>query len=224
MPPPLQEPVTRYLKALSIPKRLIELHPATVGHSGPASAIAPAVELMSISAFEGFIEDITATALYLQGDSYSRIAKIVGNRTNPDLERWRDELKRHFRVSLRSGFSIRSTRGVASSNWSAKIVSYPKAALLASSWMNVRHALTHGGASGSGAERWPTALRSGEPVSRALMPNNKDHAKHHLELSGAKGCAALYTYAARHGADLLAAAVQQPALNWTNAPNFDPAP
>lgn len=61
--PPMQGPVDRYKKALSIPKRLIELHPAKVGNSGAASAIAPAVVLMSISAFEGFVEDVTATAM-----------------------------------------------------------------------------------------------------------------------------------------------------------------
>lgn len=220
----LQEAVKRYRQALSIPSRLIELHPGTVGHSGAASAIAPAVVTMSISAFEGFIEEVSATALRLQGDSFSRIAKIVGRWTNPDVAMWRDECKRHFDVNLATGFSVRSTRGVQSSNWSAKTMNLPEAVKHASAWMNVRHALSHGEVAGKGAERWPTSLRAGEPVSLVLRPNQADSTKHHLELPGARGCAALYTYAARHGADLIAAKIGQPALVWTDFPDFDPAP
>ena len=210
------------MKALSIPRRLIELHPGSVGHSGPASAIAPAVVLMSISAFEGFIEDITATAMYEQGYSYTRIAQTVGNWTNPDIEKWRIELKNCFAVDLTVGFSVRTTRGTRSSNWSAKKLDYREATKLGSAWMNVRHALTHGEATGTGAERWPVS-RKGESIGKALRPNQNDPSKHHLELPGAKGCAALYTYAARHGADLLAKSIGEPPIAWTNAPDFDPA-
>jgi hypothetical protein len=220
----LQDAVTRYKRALSIPARLIELHPGTAGNSGPAAAIAPALVLMSISAFEGFIEDVTASALVLQGDSYSRIARIVGNWTNPDIKKWHDELQNHFGVNLATGFRIRSTRGVASHNWSAKYVQYAEAERWGSAWMNVRHALTHGGASGRGGERWPTALRAGEPVSLVLRPSAAANGagKHHLELPGARGCAALYTYAARHGVDMLAAKIGATAINWTDFPDFDP--
>lgn len=220
----VQDAVNRYKKALSIPQRLIELHPGTVGNSGPAAAIAPAVVLMSISAFEGFVEDVTAAAMHMQGDSYSRIASIVGNWVNPDIKKWRDELQRHFGINLETGFSVRATRGVPSHNWSAKRVTYQEAQRWGSSWMNVRHALTHGGASGRGGERWPTAIRAGEPASLALRPSGAPNAagKHHLELPGARGCAALYTYAARHGVDLLAAKIGQPAVNWAGFPDFDP--
>lgn len=147
----LQESVKRYRQALSVPARLIELHPGKAGHSGPASAIAPAVVTMSISAFEGFIEECTATALRLQGDSYSRIAKIVGNWTNPDVAKWRDECNRHFGVNLGTDFSVRSTRGVKSSNWSAKKMNLAEAARHASAWMNVRHAPAHGEVAGRGS-------------------------------------------------------------------------
>lgn len=220
----LQEAVKRYRQALSIPSRLIQLHPGTVGNSGPASAIAPAVVTMTISAFEGFIEEFTATALRLEGDSFSRIAKIVGNWTNPDVAKWRDEAKKHFDVDLSVGFSVRSTRGVPSSNWSAKTMNLTEAVKHGSAWMNVRHALSHGEVAGRGAERWPTALRTGEPVSVVLRPKAGDATKHHLELPGARGCAALYTYAARHGADAIAAKLGQPPLTWTGLPDFDPAP
>jgi hypothetical protein len=219
--PPIQDAVTRYKKALSIPEKLIQLHPGTVGAPGAAGAIAPAVVLMSISAFEGFIEDVTAAALYLNGDTYSRIAQVVGNWTNPDIEKWRNELDAHFGVKLESGFSVRTTRGVASRNWSKRRVTYKEGAELGSGWMNTRHALTHGSASGRGAERWPASVRRGKPPSLVLRPSAQA-GKHHLELPGARGCAALYTYAARHGVDLLAAAIGQPPPNWSGFPDFDP--
>jgi len=112
----IQLAVDRYKNALSIPKRLIELHPGTRGHPGPVSAIAPAVVLISISAFEGFIEDVVATVLQAQGESFARIAKLVGNWTNPDIRQWHDELSRTFGVDLAIRFSVRTTRGVASHN------------------------------------------------------------------------------------------------------------
>ena len=218
----LQVPVDRYLKALTMPQRLIGLHGGRVGHSGNASAIAPAVVLMSISAFEGFVEDVTATAMHFQGLSYSYIANVVGRWTNPDVEDWGKELGKHFSVDLSQDFEIRTTRGVPSGGWSAAKLEYDDAARLASSWMNVRHALTHGGASAKGAERWPIATRSGKPISTALRPDKKDPGKYHLDLPGARGCAALYTYAARHGTDLLAAKIEEPALKWDGYPDFDP--
>ncbi len=218
----LQDSVDRYLKALTMPQRLIGLHPGRVGHSGNASAIAPAVVLMSISTFEGFVEDVTAAAIHLQGHSYAYIANIVGRWSNPDVEHWGKELKKHFSVDLSSGFEIRTTRGAPSGNWSAATVSYEDAVKLASSWMNVRHALTHGGASARGAERWPTATRRGEPIATALRPDRRDPQKYHLDLPGALGCAGLYTYAARHGAGLLAVKIGEPRPNWEGCPDFDP--
>lgn len=219
--PALQDCVNRYVKALSIPNRLIALHPQQVGNPGNASAIAPAVVLMSISAFEGFVEDVTAAAMVEQGHSYSFIAKIVGNWTNPDVKKWRDETKKHFGVDIKPGFAVRATRGVVPSNWSASTFDYDAAEKLASAWMNVRHALTHGGATSDGAERWPTSVRQGELPSYVLKVNSNDPTKHHLQLPGARGCAAIYTYAARRGADQIAAHVGQPALNWTGVPDFD---
>ena len=220
----LQACVNRYIKALSIPKRLIAIHPGNPGNPGNASAIAPTVVLTSISAFEGFVEDITAAAMVAQGISYNVIARVVGNWTNPDIKKWGDELNRHFAVDLAQGFSVRTTRGVTPSNWSATTVNYQVAIDLGSAWMNVRHALTHGEVSGSGAELWPTVVRTGQPPSDVLRVKTGDATKHHLQLPGARGCAALYTYAARRGADLLITSLAEPALTWSGLPMFDPAP
>lgn len=218
----LQNSVDRYHRALTMPKRLVGLHPGRIGHSGNASAIAPAVVLMSISAFEGFVEDITAAAMHLQGHSYSYIARVVGNWTNPDLRDWGNALLKHFTIDISSGFRVKTTRGVQSGNWSTATLDYDAAADLASSWMNVRHALTHGGASARGAEQWPAATRSGEPISLALRPDRKNPEKYHLDLPGALGCAGLYAYGAQRGADLLASRLGHPVLRWNDLPKFDP--
>lgn len=220
----LQTSVNRYLNALTMPQRLLGLHAGSVGNSGNASAIAPAVVVMSISAFEGFVEDITATAMHLQGRTYTSIAKVVGNWTNPDIELWGKELKKHFDVDISQNFKVRSTRGVPSGGWSAKMIDYVEAENLASSWMNVRHALSHGEASAKGAEQWPTAIRNGQPIGSALSPHKADPTKHHLDLPGARGCAALYSYAAKRGADLIADKIGEPKLKWDGFPSFDPKP
>ena len=216
----LQSSVKRFVQALSIPDRLIQLHPGTVGHSGAAAAIAPAVVTMCISAFEGFVEDIAGNAMYTLGYSYTQIAKTVGNWTNPDIEMWGNELRKHFSLDLSLGYSVRTTRGTQAGNWSARTFSYPDSVRLGSAWMNVRHALSHGEVCGRGAERWPNPRR-GEPVSTVLRRNANDASKHHLELPGARGCGALYTYSAVQGANLLAGLLHQ-SIVWTGVPEFEP--
>ena len=223
MPPDLQEPVDRYKRALTIPRRLIALHPAQVGNPGDASALAPAVLLTAISAFEGFVEDFTAAAMVLEGESWAAIAKVVGKWTNPDLSTWGGFLGSYFGVNLADGFSVRSTKGTAAGGWSAGMRDYETARGMAEAWMYVRHALTHGAVVGIGAERWPTPTTAGsQPPSSVLRRNQQDVTKHHLEMPGAKGCAAIYAHAAQRGAELVAAKLGQPALVW-GVPDFDPA-
>lgn len=205
-----------------MPERLVGLHIPKKGNTGKRSALAPAVVLMSISAFEGFVEDAMATAMVIRGDSYFSIANEIGRWTNPDVGDWGKKLKKHFDVDLDDGFEVKITRGTAKGGWSAKKLGYDESVRLASAWMNVRHFLTHGGASANGAEQWPTTVRNGEPASTALRANRNNPKLHHIEMNGAKGCAALYLYAARQGANLLAQEVGQPALTWNGFPEFDP--
>lgn len=206
MQPNLQEPVDRYKRALTVPQRLIALHPAQVGNPGNAAALSNAVLLTSISAFEGFVEDFTAAAMDLEGESWAAIARVVGGWTNPDLKVWGGYLGSHFGVDIATGFSIRATRGTPAGGWSAGMRDYDTARKMAEAWMNVRHCLTHGATTGVGAERWPAPTRAGsEPPSAVLKRNQQDHSKHHLAMPGVKGCAAIYAHAAERGAVLVAA-------------------
>jgi hypothetical protein len=223
MPPNLQEPVNRYKRALTIPRRLIALHPARVGNPGDAAALANAVLLTSISAFEGFVEDFTAAAMVLEGESWAAIAKVVGKWTNPDLNTWGGYLGSHFGVNIGDGFLVRATRGTDAGGWSPGMRNYDTAREMAAAWMNVRHCLTHGATSGVGAERWPSQGKADiQSPAAVLRRNSGDNSKHHLGMPGVKGCAAIYAYAAERGAVLVAAKLDQPELVW-EVPEFDPA-
>lgn len=70
--PSLQLSVDRFARSLSVPSRLLQLHPRRRGNPGNHGALAPAIALGAISAFEGFAEDFFATAFYLQGPASLR--------------------------------------------------------------------------------------------------------------------------------------------------------
>jgi hypothetical protein len=61
--PSLQAGVDRFARSLIVPSRLLALHPRKRGGSGNAAALAPAITLEVLSAFEGFTEDFFATVL-----------------------------------------------------------------------------------------------------------------------------------------------------------------
>ena len=65
----LQASVDRFGRALEVPQRLVALHPRTIGGSGNAAALAPAITLAVIAAFEGFAEDFLATILSIYRDT-----------------------------------------------------------------------------------------------------------------------------------------------------------
>ncbi len=64
---PLQEPADRFARALTVPRRLLELHPRKRGNSGDAAALAPAITLGVIAAYEGFVEEFVAVAALRNG-------------------------------------------------------------------------------------------------------------------------------------------------------------
>ncbi|MEU0886245.1 hypothetical protein ABZ345_47395 [Lentzea sp. NPDC005914] len=83
--PQLPTCLDRFARSLVVPSKLMALHPRRQGNPGNAVALAPAIALGIISAFEGFTEDFLATAFYLQGQSFGQIAKKL-NINNPDIE------------------------------------------------------------------------------------------------------------------------------------------
>src|SRR4051794_15034617 len=70
----LQHCVDRYIRSLRVPAMLLSIHPRGTGNPGRFAALSPAILLGTISSFESFAEDFTATALLESGDSLGQIA------------------------------------------------------------------------------------------------------------------------------------------------------
>ncbi|MEV0718550.1 hypothetical protein, partial [Asanoa sp. NPDC050611] len=94
-PVALQDSVNRFARSLEVPRRLVGLHPRTPGNAGNFSALAPAVVLGVISAFEGFVEDFLATALHERGYGLGQIARRV-SMNNPTVADFRRRCANEF--------------------------------------------------------------------------------------------------------------------------------
>lgn len=152
---PLQDPVNRFARALSVPRRLLALHPRKRGNPGDAGALAPSITLGVISAFEGFVEEFVAVGAMTQGLGIARIAKAVGKLNNPDVAVFEKLLVGHLGVpkaDIGVGFSV--TYWVPPSPgttwWQWTDLDWPAAKRDAEAWMQVRHSITHGATSGCG--------------------------------------------------------------------------
>jgi hypothetical protein len=222
--PTLQLAVDRFSRALKVSSKLLALHPHGVGNPGHAAALSPAITLAVLSAFEGFAEDYTATALYLSGDGFGQIAAKIGKWNNPTVRDFAARMKVEFpgiEPKLGHGFSLKVYKppaGTAGSGWwNEEAVSWTRALSDADSWMQVRHCLTHGLATGWQSERWPGPIRGSISATSVLRPRGSG--KHSLVLHGALSCARIYIGGARHVADLSAAEMGQ-TLDWRSFPDF----
>ena len=222
--PSLQLSVDRFARALKVPSKLLALHPHGVGNPGHAAALSPAITLSVLSAFEGFAEDYTATALYLSGDGFGQIATKIGKWNNPSVRDFANRMKVEFpgiETALGNGFSLKIYKPPAAAArsgwWNEETVSWERALSDADSWMQVRHCLTHGLATGWHSERWPGPLRGSVSATSVLRPRGSG--KHSLVLHGALSCARIYLGGAQHVADLCAAELGE-TLNWRELPDF----
>ena len=220
-----QQCVDKYLRALDMTKRLLDLAPKLSGHPGSAAALPPAVVLGTTAAFEGFAEDSLAVALALQGNGLAQIAKSVGRWDNPSLKQWhnlmRDLLSSPGRAALKVGPKpdIKVARENKSGNWSLGGRKWPDVLEDSECWIQVRHLLTHGLVTGWRYEWWPPPLKGSANASQVLKP--KAHTNQHtLDRQGALSCARIYEAGARHVATVVAADLAQPQLDWSAAPNF----
>jgi hypothetical protein len=223
--PDLQTCVTKFGASLGTPRRLLALAPHARGNPGNAGALNPAVVLTTISAFEGFAEDYLATVLAMQGQGFAQIAKIVGNWNNPTLKDWAEQIGKlispRARGVLRAGptTQIVVDRENANGNWSAGRRDWSDVLSDSEAWMQVRHLLTHGLATGWRAEPWPPPLRKGAPpASSVLRPKQAN--RWGLERAGARSCARIYSLGAKHVADTVAADLGV-ILDWSSVPSFD---
>jgi hypothetical protein len=220
----LQAPVTKFASALGTPDRLYKMAPKSPGNPGNAAALSPAIVLTTIAAFEGFAEDFLATVLALQGYGLPQIAKEVGKWNNPTLDEWVNTVGKLVRPSVKERIdagpakNITVFRETANGNWSPGGKSWPEIRRDSLAWMEVRHLLTHGLATGWRAEVWPPSLKKDVPPAASVL-RPKGSGKASLDRAGAKSCARIYTAGAQHVAGVIADDLGK-SLDWSALPDF----
>jgi hypothetical protein len=221
--PSLQSSVERFTRSLIVPSRLLALHPRKQGHAGNAAALAPAITLGVLSAFEGFAEDYFATVLYLQGQSFAQIAKKM-NLTNPDVADIEALVGREFptlkpQIGTNFALTVWAPPAIGKTFWQEQELTWSDVTRDAQGWMQVRHCLAHGLASGWSSEVWPGPVRKDVlPASSVLRPMKGG--KHSLALHGAITCARIYRSAAEHLAGVVADHLGEK-LSWSAVPEFE---
>ncbi|MEU7170968.1 hypothetical protein ABZ949_05690 [Micromonospora tulbaghiae] len=210
----LQDSVDRLARSLEVPKRLISLHPRRQGHAGNYAALPPAVVLGVISAFEGFVEDFLATALYLRGYDMGQIARRV-SMNNPTVAEFQKKSEIDFpgiasRLAAPPPLQVWNIPSVGGRP-ATETIAWKEVIKRSDGWMEVRHCLTHGLASGWRSEVWPGPLRGNTTASSVLRA--KPGGKHSIGLIGAISCARIYLYGAERIATEVAAELSE-ALTW----------
>lgn len=220
--PDLQSSVDRFARSLIVPRRLLALHPRKQGGAGDAAALAPAITQCVIPAFEGFVEDFFATVLYRQGQSFAQIVKKM-NLTNPDIAEFAGlavkefpELKRLIGTDFE--VTVFAPPPVGKSFWTDQDLVWNEAVEAARGWMQVRHCLAHGLASGWRSEVWPGPVKKEAPPASSVL-RRMPTGKHSLALHGAISCARIYLAGAQHLGDLVANHLHEK-LNWSGVPEF----
>ncbi|MGC4803726.1 hypothetical protein [Micromonospora sp. DT233] len=150
-----------------------------------------------ISAFEGFAEDFLATALYLRGFGMGQIARRV-SMNNPTVHDFQKKCQTEFpgiatRLAGSSPLQVWNIPSVHGRPATERIT-WEEACKRADGWMEVRHCLTHGLASGWRSEVWPGPLKGNTTASSVLRA--KPGGRHSIGLIGAISCARIYLYGA----------------------------
>jgi hypothetical protein len=220
LPVSLQDTVDRFGRSLEVPHRLVALHPRKAGHSGNFAALPPAVVLGVISAFEGFVEDFLTTALYLRGYGLGQIAKRA-NMNNPTVSVFHAKCLAEFPgIANRVGsmFSLRVWNTPSVNDRPAtETIFWEEVLKRADGWMEVRHCLTHGLASGWRSEVWPGPLRGSATASSVLRA--KRGGRHSIGIIGAITCARIYIHGASHLAAAVAIELEED-MDWKPIPDF----
>jgi hypothetical protein len=220
--PDLQSSVDRFARSLTVPSRLLALHPRKKGGAGNAAALAPAITQCTVPAFEGFVEDFFASVLYRQGQSFAQIVRKM-NLTNPDIGDFEGLVIKEFpelttRVGVNFSVDVWAPPAIGKGWWTEQVLTWAQVKEDARGWMQVRHCLAHGLAGGWRSEVWPGPIRKDAPPASSVlraMPTGK----HSLSLHGAITCARIYVNGARHLADIVAAHHAEK-LNWSAVPDF----
>lgn len=222
----LQDCVDRYRRALRVPSRLLQIRPKPRGNPGRFAVLSPAITLSSLSSFEGFAEDFLANAMHANGNSLAQIARKIGPWNNPTVRDFQKRASAEFPsvgpALATEAFELRLYRRPRSTTksgwWNRDVIDWDRLVHEADAWMQVRHCLTHGVATGWQSERWPGPLRVGG-VSASEVLVDRGAGKHSLVLHNSLNCARIYLAGAQHIADLVSNELGH-TLDWSDMPEF----
>lgn len=213
----VQSVVDKYAGALEGPRLIFDLYPKPRPQGGLPERYRPlpaAITLNVIGIFEGFAEDLVAALLYKQGFGWAYIAHH-SDLTNPsvnDLRKKLDDIG--IGIELAADWTTPLPRQTSLTGWKPWApVNWDDLLKQSDGWMQVRHCLAHGLATGLGPEVWPGPLdkRSAKnqqkgarpPAAGDVLARTKSANKKALQLYPAIGCARIYSI----GAAVLAEAV-----------------
>jgi hypothetical protein len=225
-PPPLQAVVDRYAKSLQVPKGLLELHDHTKHRPEQRyMTLAPAIVLSTVSAFEGFAEELIAVVGGFRGLSFAQIVRLAHTNT-PSLGQLEDSLTSQLgawgSASWRTGFKLEvfEPPNLASSHnwWGREDLNWAKLLKQAEGWIQVRHALSHGMTRGYLSEVWPGTLKGGAPASTVLR--EQKGGKHSLSLHTAQNCIRVFRYGGESLTNSAAGKLGLPTPKWNKVPDF----
>ncbi|AKP61196.1 hypothetical protein [Mycobacteroides abscessus] len=204
---------------------LENLHPRRQGNPGQAAALAPAMVLTGIAAFESFAEELLAVAAAHRGWSFGQIAKLA-TLNNPTVKTLDEKLAQlldwnsadrawtnSYSVQVWKPPPLNSRERIGRQS-----LSWVDAMTAAESWMQVRHCLTHGLVRGTRAEIWPGPLRGQHSASSVLRRRNSG--KHALSIHGAESCIKIYREAGKALTDAAAHTLQVAKPSWDDVPAF----
>ena len=226
----LQSTVDRFAQALKVPASLYSLHPRNADMA--SRALRPAMVMCAIAAFEGFAEDVLAVGMQMRDYPLFEIA-TKADLSNPDLDEFEDKIDKIFpRAVDKKGtdFGLERWRQPDGDSgwWPAETLTWLQTKKEAMAWMQVRHCLAHGVASGWGGEPWPPPMRKrdqyvGPPASSVLRETAPG--RYSLAIRCALNCCRIYRYGAQHLANQLAdyfisEKLLNEKLDWTKVSDF----
>ena len=224
----LQSAVDRFARSLRVAASLRSLHRGTSDLE--SRSLRPAMVLCVISAFEGFAEDFLTAALYKQRHSLHQIADKA-DFNNPDLRMFESRIGKLFPKALcghGDNYGLELLRSpVGDSGWWASVMlSWEDTKDAGTAWMQVRHCLAHGVASGWESQPWPSPLplrqltEQEARLTASSVLRETEPGQYSLALRCAVNCCRVYRYGTQHLADEVAKYLGEERLDWTNVPDF----
>ena len=224
----LQSAVDHFGRSLRVAASLLSLHGRTA--TPKFRSLRPAMVLCVISAFEGFAEDFVTAALYKQRYSLHQIADKA-DFNNPDLQIFESRIEKLFPNALcghGDNYGLELWRSPAGNSgwWAPIMLTWQDTKDAGTAWMQVRHCLTHGVASGWESQPWPsprppkqlTGQETRQTASSVLRET--EPGQYSLALRCALNCCRVYRYGAQHLADQVTKYFDEEHLDWANVPDF----